>query len=44
MYPTQVIPAALSLLRDLLHELLDHRLTLPHVPRFSGYVLMFTAG
>ena len=40
---TQAIPVDLSLLRDLLHELLGHRLALPHVPGFSGCVLGFTA-
>ena len=31
------IPPALSLLRSLLHESLDHRPPLPHVPWFAGY-------
>ena len=31
------IPPALSLLRSLLHEPLDHRPPLPHVPWFAGY-------
>lgn len=38
------IPVALSLLRHLFNELVGHGLTLPNVPRFSGYVLGLDCG
>ena len=36
------LPLALSMLHDLLHEPLGHRLPLPRVPRLHGYVFRFS--
>ena len=40
--PNPGSPLALSLLRNILHELLGYRLPLPHVPKFFGYAFGFS--